>query len=409
MRSCLTLSKPHATALYWKPMLAEVIAIGDELTSGERLDTNSQWLSQRLTELGVEVRYHSTVGDDLQANIDVFRNAIARAEVIVCTGGLGPTADDLTREAIAAAVGVEVDRDEAVVEHIRQMFLSRGRTMPERNARQADFPRGASPIDNPNGTAPGVQMTIERADQLPCQLFALPGVPAEMHEMWQATVAPAVAAASPAPRVIRHRQLKCFGVGESHLEEMLPDLIRRGREPKVGITVSGATITLRVTAAGKDEAAAHAAMVPTIETIRKTLGVLVFGEEDDELQHAVARLLTDRKQTLATAESWTGGLLAQWLAGSEHVVRSQVDRDGPTETGEVEQLAEATLQEVGTNYGLAVGSVREVDPPAVVIALATAEGVASKEYPLVGHPSIVRPRVAKLALNQLRLQLLERI
>ncbi|MEM1304646.1 MAG: CinA family nicotinamide mononucleotide deamidase-related protein, partial [Planctomycetota bacterium] len=295
-------------------MRVEVIAIGDELTSGQRLDTNSQWLSERLGEVGAEVMFHTTVGDDLAANIQVFQAAFERAEVVVSTGGLGPTADDLTREAMAAAVGVELIEDAALLAHIRGLYAKRGRVMPERNALQALLPAGAEPIPNPRGTAPGVAMRVARSGRLPSLAFALPGVPAEMHEMWAATVRPQVEAARPAPLVTRHRRIKCFGVGESNLEEMLPDLIRRGREPRVGITASKATLTLRVTATAASESDCDAAMAPTLATIRETAGDLVFGEEDDELQDVVVRLLAERGESLAVADAATGGLLAYWLA-----------------------------------------------------------------------------------------------
>src|SRR5262245_45922755 len=190
-------------------MRAEIIAIGDELTSGQRLDTNSQWVSERLNELGVHVAFHTTVGDDLDDNITVFRNAIDRAEIVVATGGLGPTADDLTRDAIAAAVGVELVQDDAALEHIKNLFARRKRAMPEQNLRQAQFPRGTRVVPNPHGTAPGIDLEVGR-----CRIFALPGVPAEMFEMWAATVAPAISSMFPSPRVIRHHRVKVFGAGE---------------------------------------------------------------------------------------------------------------------------------------------------------------------------------------------------
>ena len=252
-------------------MLAEIISIGDELTSGQRLDTNSQWLSMRLGELGVRVMYHTTVADDLEANVNVFRAAIERADVVVATGGLGPTADDLTRDAIAAATNRQLVLDAAALAHIERLFSRRQRPMPERNRVQAMFPEGSRVIPNPEGSALGLILTVPRecrphgprneqlqeSSTLPgeCRLFALPGVPAEMKRMWEETVAPAIRAMLPAPRVICYRRIKCFGVGESDLEAMLPDLIRRGREPQVGITVSGATITLRIAAAGENPAA----------------------------------------------------------------------------------------------------------------------------------------------------------
>jgi nicotinamide-nucleotide amidase len=415
-------------------MLAEVIAIGDELTTGQRLDTNSQWLSERLTELGVDVAFHTTVGDELDANVAVFRAAIDRADFVVATGGLGPTADDLTREAIAIATGVDLIQDEAALAHIRQLFARRARSMPESNLRQAQFPRGSRPIPNPHGTAPGVEMTIPRDGREPCRLFALPGVPAELIAMWADTVAPAIAAAQPTKRVTRHRRIKCFGAGESHLEAMLPDMIRRGREPRVGITVSDATITLRITASGESEASCLAAMEPTIEQIHQSLGVLVFGEEDDELQDAVVRLLDERKQTVAVAEWATDGLVTHWLADATNgapSLRSGVTIQdtstlqtllgispsiAPDNEAIAKEMALAIRKRTAADYGLAVSGL----PPSIAhhhrsgdelegtlhIALATADNVRAKGFPLSGHPAIIRPRAAKQALNMLRLAML---
>ncbi len=295
-------------------MIAEIISIGDELSSGQRLDTNSQWLSLRLTDLGVRVVYHTTVADDLDANVRVFQAAIARADIVVSTGGLGPTADDLTREAIAAAAGVALELDEPSLIHIRSLFARHNREMPERNRLQAMFPVGARPIPNANGTAPGIDQTVARPDGGTARVFALPGVPAEMFEMYASWVAPAVAALRPEPRVIQHRRIKCFGAGESQVEQMLPDLIRRGRQPSVGITVHAATITLRITAEGRTAEECQTSMLPTVHTIHECLGNLVFGEEDDELEDAVVRLLAERGLTLSTAEIGTAGTLASGSA-----------------------------------------------------------------------------------------------
>ena len=298
-------------------MRAEVISVGDEITTGQRLDTNSQWISQQLTQLGCEVAFHTTVGDQLDDNIAVFCIAIERADVVIITGGLGPTADDLTREAIAAATGTQLVRDAQSLAHIEQLYASRGREMPERNQVQADFPEGSRPIQNFHGTAPGIEMLVERVGREPCGLFALPGVPVEMHEMWSHTVAERICQLQREQTVIRHRRIKCFGLGESQLEAMLPDLISRGREPKVGITVSDATITLRITATSDNEEACLAAMEPTVAIIRESLREIVFGEEDEELEHVVLRLLKERGKTLAVAEWATAGRIAMWLESVE--------------------------------------------------------------------------------------------
>lgn len=394
---------------------AEIIAIGDELTSGQRLDTNSQWLAERLTEAGIEVVYHTTVADDLEANVRVFREAVERADVVVATGGLGPTADDLTREALANVAGVELETNPVQLALVESFFASRGRAMPPRNAVQARFPRGARPIPNPTGTAPGIEQQIPRFGGGGATVFALPGVPAEMHGMWAAWVAPAIRALRPSARAIRHYKLKCFGVGESQLEAMLPDMIRRGREPQVGITVSGATITLRVTAHGASESACAAAAQPTLDEIRALLGVLVFGEGDDELEDALTRELQTRDATLATCEGVSAGLMAGWLRAADSTGKVFLGGEtlGRPAMGSAAinagalQRAEAVRERLGATYGLAVGHEQTVGGrPQVEVALVGPQGARSKAYPSFGGSELVKLRSAKLAMNLLRLLLL---
>ena len=414
-------------------MHAEVISIGDELTSGQRLDTNSQWLSQRLGELGIAVRFHTTVADDLAANVEVFRQAVGRADVVVATGGLGPTADDLTREALANMSGVELVLDQASLDHIRGLFSRRARPMPEQNLVQAMFPAGSRVIANPHGTAPGIDLEVPPPLGRPSRVFALPGVPAEMKEMWAEPVAPRLIEAGAGQQVIRHRRIKCFGVGESDLEQMLPDLIRRGRTPSVGITVSDATITLRVTACGATDDACQAAMAPTIATIHECLGALVFGAEDDELPDVVVRLLAERSATLATVEWGTAGLIADWLGdvpGSSNVFKAGLVVGGVAALVQLLDLSPASLMEgsiaseaaakamakacrerAGTDFALAVGPFPGFDPAAAVpervhFALATSETVFIRSAPFAGHPAILKPRAGKQALDLLRLHLL---
>ncbi|MEX0613264.1 MAG: CinA family nicotinamide mononucleotide deamidase-related protein [Pirellulales bacterium] len=423
-------------------MRAEIIAIGDELTSGQSLDTNTQWLSLRLGELGVPVAFHTTVGDDLETNVAAFRTAINRADLVVSTGGLGPTADDLTREAIAVAAGVDLVQDEAALTHIRNLFARRRRSMPEQNVRQAQFPHGARVVPNPHGTAPGIDLSVPRSCCPPCRVFALPGVPAEMFQMWQATVGPAIAAAVPSGRIICHRRIKCFGAGESDIEAMLPDMIRRKREPLVGITVSDATITLRITASGPNEATCLRAIAPTVAQIREILGVMVFGEEDDEIEHAVVRLLKERRQTVAVAEWATDGLVSQWLSeaatGSNCFGGGVIVRDvamlknilnielAPTAFATAEMasaMATSVREKIGADYGLGIAAFPDGDPQlpdaapgphgremtgTLHVALARSDNVRVKGFPLASHPAITKTRSAKQALNLLRLAMLNR-
>jgi nicotinamide-nucleotide amidase len=397
-------------------MNAEVISIGDELTSGQRLDTNSQWLSQRLLELGVRVLYHTTVVDDLQVNTEIFRQAAERVDLVIVTGGLGPTADDLTRDALAAAAGVELELNETAWAHIRALFARRKRDMPQRNIVQAMFPQQSRMIPNPHGTAPGIDMDLPSRGRGSVRVFALPGVPAEMREMWGASVAPAILEMQgDARRVIRVHTVRCFGVGESDLEAMLPDLIRRGREPTVGITVSHATISLRILAEGGSEAECQAQIESTATIIRECLGELVFGEGEEELSHAVIRLAGARGVTIATGESGSGGLLASWLSEADSTGRffrgGLVRRARSCSTLEATiQLADEARRVLETDYGLALSDFPDSDSPGTVpgnvyAAHSSAQGVVTATYPFAGHPDILRTRATKQALNLLRLSL----
>ncbi len=414
-------------------MRAEIISIGDELTNGERVDTNSAWLSQRLGEFGVAVAFHTTVADHLPDNVQAFRLACERADLVIATGGLGPTADDLTRQAVAEMAGVELVQDAAALEHIRALFARRKREMPPNNLVQALFPRGSKVIPNPHGSAPGIDLTLSRLGQEPARLFCLPGVPAEMQEMWQGTVAPAIQALLGQPRVIHHYRVKCFGVGESDLEAMLPDLIRRGRIPSVGITVSKATITLRITAEGASIAAARELMQPTIDVIHQCLGDLVFGYEDDELQHAVLKKLREHGKTLAVVEWGTAGLIQHWLgectncgdgyrgglvlrdvAGVEILSSLAAELAGIMGLASepaLSVIAQATRERFATDYALAVGPFppahQGAEPGTVAIAIAGPAGVITRAVPFTGHPDILKPRAAKQALNLLRLTIAE--
>jgi len=415
-------------------MQAEVIAIGDELTSGQRLDTNSQWISRRLADLGVRVLYHTTVGDDLSANVGVFRHAVGRADLVVSTGGLGPTADDLTRETIAQALGAELILNEEALDHIRRLFQRFGREMPERNIVQAMFPSGSCMIPNPNGTAPGIDMDVPRTGQKPTRLFALPGVPGEMRDMWEATVRPAIVTSLGADRrSIRHRVINCFGAGESDIERMLPDLVRRGRTPTVGITASKADIMLRITAEGPTPQACDELIEPTAAIIRECLGKLVFGEDDDGLQDVVIRMLKERQQTLATVECDSAGLFAQCLSeadpGRETYLGGSIARhsaamaraagmerarflEGFVEPQTiVREMAIHCRERHVADFALALGPFPDENDDqstrrSVHFALAGPAGVIVKSSRFAGHPDIRKPRAVKQALNLLRLTMM---
>jgi nicotinamide-nucleotide amidase len=411
---------------------AEVLAIGDEITSGQLLDTNSQWLSQRLAELGVRVLYHTAVGDELEPCAAVFRQAIERADVVVATGGLGPTADDLTRQALAQAAGLPLVLVEEALEHIRSLFARRKRPMPQQNEVQALFPEGSRVIPNPHGTAPGIDMELPRPGRPPCRFFALPGVPAEMIEMWDGYVAGALRDRGAGRRIIVRRNLKCFGGGESQIEAMLPDLIRRGRTPTVGINASQTTIILRIAAEGASEAECAALIEPTAATIREHLGSLVYGEGDEELQDVVVRLLCEQGKTLATVEVGTAGTVADWLGcapGAAACYRGGLVAPNSTALVQLlgispELLARHTLvsseaaqamaaacrERFASDYALAVSgfpqpALEAAEPQPVFFALAGPDGIRVKQIPFALHPAILTVYCAKHTLNVVRLAL----
>ncbi|MCE9630803.1 MAG: competence/damage-inducible protein A [Planctomycetia bacterium] len=390
-------------------MHAEVIAIGDELTSGQRLDTNSRWMAAELGVLGIPVTFHTTVPDTLEAGIEAFRLAAGRADVVMVTGGLGPTADDLTRDVLAAVAGVPLDLSEEALATVESRFARRGAAMPESNRRQALFPRGSRIIPNPDGTAPGIDIDLDRAGGR-CRVFALPGVPSEMKTMWSGTVEPALLGMMPGRATIVQRRIKCFGAGESAVESMLPDLVRRGRDPLVGITAHEATITLRIAARGRDEADCLAKIAPTAATIRECLGAIVYGVEDDEVEDATLTAVAATGGSVASVEIGTAGRVATLLAQAAArratagafrggLVLSQVDQVDPR------ALAERARSEFAAAVGLGVGAVRPAADgrQAVDIAIAAANGTTVTEHVLGGGPDLAASRAAKTALNLVRL------
>jgi nicotinamide-nucleotide amidase len=413
-------------------MKSEIVSIGSELTSGQNLDTNSQWLSRRLAEIGVPVGWHTTIADDLDANIDAFRIAAGRASLVLITGGLGPTQDDLTREALARAAGVELVFHHDLFDGIAEMFRRRGRTMPERNRVQAQLPAGAEALPNACGTAPGVWMRIGK-----CAIAAMPGVPSEMFVMYEQQVRPRLPALGLGGGVLVQRKINTFGAGESTVEEKLFDLTRRDHVPEVGITVGDATISLRILARAADAAEAQAQIEPVERTIRERLGDLVFGAETEDLHDAVAALLAAKRQTLATAEGVTGGLIAArlasvpgasaWLRGGVvaydnrlkvellAVPQPLLDDKGAVSAEVAEAMAVGCRTRLKTDLAVStVGVAGPVDlapdkPVGLVfVGLAWEGGASSTAFSWSGTRDEVQRRTAKLALNRVRLHLLRR-
>jgi competence/damage-inducible protein CinA-like protein len=411
-------------------MKAEIISIGTEITSGQNLDTNCQWLSRRLAEIGIAVAFHTTVADDLHDNLAAFRIAIGRAGLVIATGGLGPTLDDLTREALAQVASVALEFHEDSWRHIQQLFTRRNRALPERNRVQAMFPVGAEVIPNPLGTAPGILMKIGTST-----VVAMPGVPSEMFAMFDNEIKPRLIAMGFGGEVIVQRKINTFGAGESAIEEKVSDLTRRGHVPEVGITASDATISLRIFARAPTISEAEAVCAPIEKIIRERLGNLVFGVEEEELQNAVERLLTEKRQTIAVAESMTAGLvcnrLAQipgasgWLRGGVvcydsrvkievlGVPESMIQEHGAVSAPVAERLAVAVRPVLRSDVGLSVVGFAGPDAGGpnqpigtTFVGLAWAGGSKTIHFNWNGTRTEIQSRAAKMALNAVRLHLL---
>ncbi|MEM6363551.1 MAG: molybdopterin-binding protein [Planctomycetota bacterium] len=412
-------------------LTAEIIAIGDEMIGGARLDTNTQWLARRLGELGVEVCFHTTVGDTMAHNIDAFRIAMRRVDIVVCTGGLGPTRDDLTREAIASALGRPLKLDESLLRHIESLFQTRGRPMPERNQDQAMLPLGASAIHNPQGTAPGVDASYQREDETQSRIFALPGVPAEMKPMFDQSVVAAILQSASVgsrqrERVIQTDVMKFFGVGESDMEQRLGDMIARDRQPRVGITVSKATISLRITAMGESAQQCRDAIESTRKDILDRVGDLHFGDgESFELQHALDQSLRAAGQSLLVIELGYAAPIGDWMAAlgpspaqvgalslatTADVIRLASNKDAD-QMESVEMSMAALRTSMGADWALIVDAYPDLNGsgdqpvPAVPVRFLVMDPngtIAVTTDHIGGHPSIIAPRIGKAAMAWMR-------
>jgi len=417
-------------------MNAEIIVTGDEILSGRIVDINSQWLSIRLESLGIRVLYHTAVRDDLDPIAEVFRIAFHRADVVISTGGLGPSETDLTREGLAKATGRPLREDPAILEHLRNLFARRNRPFTEAHRKQARFPEGSQPIPNPYGTAPGIAMEVPRSGRGPVFVYCLPGVPAEMREMWNNSVESMVLQAAGGGSVILHRTINTFGRPESEVEAMLQGIFGRQSNPRVGINASEGTIILRIAATGRTEEECRQLMDPVVRRIYDTLGDLIIGENEEGLQHAVIALLRKQQKRLAVIEWGTSGLVSSWLgevpqraphfvggwvvSGVESLasvlglppdVVAQQDLRQPRVA---EAMAARCRDAFACDFALAVGPFPQDTPHRdapgqLSVALATPDEIRTRQVGLAGHPAIMKPLAAKHALNFLRLYLLGRV
>jgi len=307
-------------------MRCEVVAVGTELLLGQIVDTNSSWIGEQLALAGIDCLFQTKVGDNADRIASALRLALDRADAVIVCGGLGPTQDDITRDVIAAVMGVELRRDPELEAHIRSLFESRGRTMPENNLRQAELPEGATRLAQMPGTAPGLRCPI--GDQV---IYAVPGVPYEMKEMIAGSVIPDLCARAGMTSVIRSRTLRTWGQSESGLAEQLAgyhdDLEASGRCTLAWLASGIEGLKLRLTAKAATDAEADAVLAAEATVLEGLLGDLIFSSNDESMEAVVLDLCRARGLTLATAESVTGGLIASRLTavpGASDVFRGSI-------------------------------------------------------------------------------------
>jgi nicotinamide-nucleotide amidase len=420
-------------------MKSIILSIGDELVLGQTVDTNSAWLSQQLAAVGCDIVRHVTVPDDQAMIEDVIWLAANRCDVLIVSGGIGPTEDDLTRQAMGVVLGVELEMNEVWMTKLKEFWSKRNSIMPEINKIQAMIPRGTTMIENTAGTAAGIRAKLSEN----CDVFVMPGVPKEMKIMFTRDVLPHIQERS-GGAVILSQTLHTFGMGESAVAEKLGLLMKRDRNPSVGTTVANNIVSLRVNARYPSLAEAQEQMESTTAACQAALGNLIFGRDDKTLPEVIADLLRlgEKKMTVSVAESVTGGLLAKMLTdlpgSSEYFSQgwvtysnlSMYERLGvptdvinvysPTSEPVAEAMAKSARRLSKSTYALAITGVAGPDGgrptiPVGTICIALAKPdpvdragtlVDKRTFQLSGDREMIRDRACKMALTMLRFELM---
>ncbi len=416
-------------------MRCEVVAIGSELLLGQIVDTNSSWIGEQLALVGIDSHFQTKVGDNLDRMVQALEIALGRSDAVIVCGGLGPTQDDITKEAIAKVMGVDLELDDEIAARIEHMFTSRGRRMPMNNLRQAEIPVGATAIRDPQpGTAPGIIAPV--GDKV---IYATPGVPSEMKEIMAGAVIPDLIKRAGISATIVSRTLRTWGESESGLAERLAGrvaVLDRVGNPTLAYLASGIEgIKVRLTVKGADEAEAHALLQAEEVEVRAILGDIVFGIDDETIEHSVLTLLRDRGLTLGLAESLTGGMMGSRICdvpGASDVFRGSIVSyaadvkfsvlgvpAGPVVTADAAAAMAAGARRVlGADVGVAVTGVAGPGPDEDGIEAGTvfvgldlgplggAAGPEAFEVKLPGNRLQIRQFSVITALSALRTRLL---
>jgi nicotinamide-nucleotide amidase len=410
-------------------LTAEIIAIGSELLAADRTDTNSLWLTEKLNSIGIEVKLKTIVGDDDARLEEAIKDAVRRSKVVITTGGLGPTEDDITRKVAARALGRRLLLDETILAELRERFLSFGHVMPERNSRQAMVIEKAEVLPNPNGSAPG--LFIENNG---VAIVLLPGPPREMRPMFENHVLGKLAGRAGNVKVLR-RMLRVAGLGESAVDEKIAPIYTQYENPQTTILFNQSEIEIHLTARGRTEVEAEALLDRLSGQLEERLGNAVFSFAGETMEEVVGLKLTVGGYTLSVAESCTGGLIAQRLTevpgSSKYFIEGAVtySNDAKTRTLGVEPvlllehgavsapvaeaMAEGIRKRARTDFGLAVtgiagpdGGSEEKPVGLVYIALADDVQTKSRKLQIPGDRNLIRWRASQAALDLLRRRLI---
>lgn len=407
---------------------AVILSTGDELTTGKVVDTNSNYLADKLHEIGVEPIAIITVGDVPERLEWAWRTAMEMADVVISTGGIGPTADDLTTETIARITGRRLVRDEATVEHMRRLFSSIGRPMPDNNLKQADFPQGAEIIPNPLGTAPGFQLPVMDGERI-AHLIVMPGVPREMKPMMEKWVIPWLKQNRGTDTVFAVRIFQTFGISESGLDAAVAGLISP-EEGRVAFRASFPQISMRITVEGKP-GEAERRLEELAERVRAKIGHFIFAEGDASMEEVVGQLFTKRGLKLAVAESCTGGLIGHRLTnvpGSSRYLKADfvtysndmkssvldvsadtLEKHGAVSEDCVREMAAGARKRAGVDVAIATSGIAgpeggTPDKPVgtVCVALNSDNLRVSRRYQMRGTRDWVKLLTSQVALDWLR-------
>jgi len=410
-------------------MKAEIIAIGSELLLGQIIDTNSSYIAKRLAENGIELVQTTTVGDEPQRMREVIKEATNRSQIVITTGGIGPTEDDLTREVIAEVFQRPLTFQPHLMEQIETLFKKRGFRMAENNRKQAYIPEGSIPIENPKGTAPG--FIVEHSNG---SIISIPGVPPEMEYLIENTVIPYLRKRFDLKNeIIQYRVLRACGLGESAIGLQIKDLMKESQNPSVGTLASIGDIRIRITAKAQSPEEASNLIQKMEQEIRKRLGILIYGVDNETLHGNITRELERLNLTLSVVGTLTGGIISQKLAStnSNSFIQGVVL---PSETSQsqflnlslmeidslradskrfTDSLAQKARNEFKTDIGLAMfGKIAEKQGKGeyrveTYYSLSTSTGIENQEYSLGGELWMVRERAAIIALDMLRKYLLK--